>query len=70
MKTESSDRMEKLLALVLLQGMKGATKAEKAAQLSAAGFTAVEIADMLDTKAAVIHQYLYMRRKGKKKSNR
>lgn len=70
MKTESSDRTEKLLALVLLQAMKGATQAEKAAQLSVAGFTAVEIADMLDTKAPVIHQLLYMRRKGKKKPNK
>lgn len=70
MKTELSDRTEKLLALVLLQGMKGATQAEKAAQLSVAGFTAVEIADMLDTKAAVIHQLLYMKRKGKKKSSK
>jgi hypothetical protein len=66
-KIESSDRIEKLLALVLLHSMKGATQAEKAAQLSLAGFTAVEIADMLDTTAAVIRQLLYTTRKAKKK---
>jgi predicted transcriptional regulator len=47
--------------------MKGATKAEKATQLSIAGFSAVEIADMLDTTAAVISQMLYTARKNKKK---
>ena len=47
--------------------MKGATQAEKAVQLSVAGFTAVEIADLLQTSAAVIHQHLYAMRKKKKK---
>jgi len=56
-----------MLALLLLQGMKGATQAEKAVQLSLAGFTAVEIADLLDTNAAVVHQHLYTMRKKKKK---
>jgi len=32
-----------------------------------AGFTAVEIADLLDTNAAVVHQHLYTMRKKKKK---
>ena len=68
MKAEQSDRLEKLTALLLLQGMKGSTKAEKAVQLSIAGFTAVEIADMLDTTAAVINQLLYTARKAKKQS--
>jgi len=66
-KAEQGDRAEKLLALLLLQSMKGATQAEKAVQLSAAGFTAVEIADLLDTTAAVIHQHLYVRRKKRSK---
>ena len=66
MKIESSDRTEKLLALVLLNSLKGATQAEKAAQLSLAGFTAVEIANMLDTTAAVIRQHLYTTRKTKR----
>ena len=67
MKQDTGNRTEKMLALLLLQGMKGATQAEKAVQLSLAGFTAVEIADLLDTKAAVVHQHLYTMRKKKKK---
>jgi len=47
--------------------MKGATQAEKAVQLSLAGFTAIEIADLLDTNAATVHQFLYTMRKKKKK---
>jgi len=47
--------------------MKSATQAEKAAQLSVAGFTAVEIADLLETSAPVIHQYLYTIRRKKRK---
>jgi DNA-binding CsgD family transcriptional regulator len=64
---EIGSRTEKILALLLLQGMKGATQAEKAVHLSVAGFTAVEIADLLGTKAAVVHQHLYSMRKKKKK---
>lgn len=67
MKTEADNRTEKLLALLLLQNMKGITQAEKALQLSVAGFTAVEIADLLQTKASVIHQHLYTMRKKKLK---
>lgn len=70
MKAESVDRTEKLLALVLLQSMKGSTTAEKAMQLSLAGFSPVEIADMLNTTAAVISQSLYTARKTKKKKSK
>jgi DNA-binding CsgD family transcriptional regulator len=66
-KNDISNRTEQILALLLIQGMKGATQAEKAVQLSVAGFTAVEIADLLGTKAAVVHQHLYAMRKKKKK---
>jgi len=66
MKQETQNRAEKILALLLLQGMKGATQAEKSVQLSAAGFTAFEIADLLDTSTAVVHQHLYATRKKKK----
>jgi len=62
-KETTVDRIERLLALLLLQNMKGATQAEKAVQLSIAGFTTVEVADMLDTKPAVVRQYLYLKRK-------
>jgi DNA-binding CsgD family transcriptional regulator len=64
---EGADRTEKILALLLLQGMKAATQAEKALELSLAGFTAVEIADLLKTNAAVVHQHLYSMRKKNKK---
>lgn len=67
MQEGEGNRIERLLALLLLQNMKGATQAEKAVQLSIAGFTAVEIADMLDTKAGVVRQLLYVVRKGKRK---
>jgi DNA-binding NarL/FixJ family response regulator len=66
--TASVDRLEKLLAVLLLQNMKGAPQREKAVQLSAVGFSNVEIADLLQTSAAVVAQYLYEVRKKKKKS--
>lgn len=61
------ERVERLLALVLLQNMKSANTAVKARELSIAGFTNVEIADLLDTTAAAVGQSLYAARKGKKK---
>jgi DNA-binding CsgD family transcriptional regulator len=67
MKHEQGNRTESLLALLLLQGMKGATQAEKAVQLSLAGFTSIEIANLLQTTTAVVHQHLYSMRKKKKK---
>jgi len=66
LKTEATDRSERLLALLLVQNMKGATQAQKSLQLSVAGFTNVEIADILGTTAAVVSQYLYMTRKKKR----
>jgi predicted transcriptional regulator len=62
------ERIERLLALLLIQNMKPAKTAAKARELSIAGFTNVEIADILGTTAAVISQSLYAARKGKKKS--
>jgi hypothetical protein len=67
MKEEAGNRIERLLALFLLQNMKGASVAEKALQLSIAGFTAVEIADLLDTQAAAVHHLLRVARKRKRK---
>ena len=66
--TLSGDRSERLLALLLLQQLKGVSQGEKALQLSIAGFTNTEIADLLDTNSAVIAQVLYLgRRKPKSK---
>jgi predicted transcriptional regulator len=61
------DRIERLVAILVVHSMKGATQAEKALQLSLAGFTNVEIANLLETTQGVIAQYLYTGRKKKKK---
>jgi len=63
------ERVERLLALLLVQNMKTANTATKAQELSIAGFTNAEIADILGTTAAFISQSLYMARKGKKKKS-
>ena len=63
----SNDRIERLLAILVIQSMKGATQAEKALQLSQAGFTNVEIGNLLQTTQGVIGQNLYAARKKKKK---
>ena len=62
----SEDRIERLLAILVIQNMKGATQADKALQLSIAGFTNVEIGNLLQTNAAVVAQHLYAVRKKKK----
>jgi len=64
----SDDRVERLLALLLLQQAKAVSQREKALQLSLAGFTNTEIADLLQTTAGVVAQSLYeARRKPKTK---
>jgi hypothetical protein len=65
-KLESADRIERLLALLLIHTMKG-TQADKALELSLAGFTNVEIGNLLQTTQGVVAQYRYTARKGKKK---
>jgi hypothetical protein len=62
---EARDRVERLLALILLGGMKGATQREKIQQLNLAGFSNVEIADLLQTTSAVVSQGLYESKKGR-----
>jgi DNA-directed RNA polymerase specialized sigma24 family protein len=63
---KETDRTERLLTVLVLQTMKGTTQREKALQLSLAGFSAVEIADLLDTSAQSINQALYESRKKKR----
>lgn len=60
---EGPDRTELLLALILLQQMKGSSQRDKALHLSLAGFTNTEIADLLQTTAAVVAQSLYQVRR-------
>ena len=62
-----SHRLENLLALILINQMKGATMRDKAVQLSLAGLSNVEIADFLETTGPAISQLLYEARKTKKK---
>lgn len=64
------DRMERTLALILVSQMKGISQREKAHQLSLAGFSNVEIADLLETSAQVIAQHLYTYRKSKPQKNK
>lgn len=61
----SLERTEKLLALLLLQGMKD--QQQKVKSLNLAGFSNVEIADLLQTSSGMVAQALYMSKKGKKK---
>lgn len=62
----SEDRTQRLLALLLINQMKDTTIKEKAIQLNMAGFTNVEIADLLDSTAASISQFLYEANKEKR----
>ena len=62
---EVSDRTDRLLALVLLNQMKEASQRDKIIQLNLAGFTNVEIADILQTTTAVVAQELYAAKKTK-----
>lgn len=47
-------RVEKLLAFILIDNMKSANQTQKIEKLSTAGFTNIEIADLLDIKAAAV----------------
>ena len=62
---KSDDRIERLLALILLNQMKSASQREKAMQLNLAGFSNLEIANLLETNTNVIAQVLYESRKDK-----
>ncbi len=59
----TQERTERLLAILLLESMKGASQREKAVRLSLAGFSNVEIADLLQTSAQVVAQRLHESRK-------
>jgi len=57
------ERIERLLALMLLHDLRDAPQSERARALSLAAFSNSEIADLLGTTAAVIGQQLYETRK-------
>ena len=62
---ESLQRIEKILAMILLHDMKDAPQADKAMALSKAGFANSDIAAFLGTSSAVVNQQLYAIRKAK-----
>jgi hypothetical protein len=65
------NRTEKILAILLLNSIKGSPTGEKAHQLSLAGFTNIEIADLLETTTGHVAQSLYERKKkGKAKKKK
>ena len=67
---ELTERVERLLALILLNQMKGSSQREKAVQLSVAGFSNTEIADLLQTNATTIASTLSQaRRRGTRRRN-
>lgn len=64
---ENIERIEKLLALILLNQLPNKNQKEKALTLNMAGFTNTEIADLLEIKSAqVIANYIYSTKKSKK----
>ncbi len=59
----NTERTETLLALILLQQMKSASQQDKIVQLNIAGFSNLEIANVLETTPAVVAQSVYTGRK-------
>ena len=67
---EKEDRIEKLLAVLLLNNIKDAPISKKATQLNLAGFSNIEIADLLETSSQVIANALSANRKTKQTRRR
>lgn len=61
---------DRIAAFSMLDEMKDATQAQKCMRLSLVGFTAPEIAEMLQTSVATVHQNLYSERKKVKPSEK
>lgn len=64
---EQSDRIERLLVALLLQSMKGDSLGGKVKVLSEAGFSPIEIANLLGIRAHNVSQHLYLHAKSKSK---
>ena len=62
-----NQRIENLLVLILLNSFKGVKSAEKALQLSLAGFSNIEIANFLQTSTQTVANALSEARKKKRK---
>ena len=61
----SSERIERLLVLLLLKSMTGASQKEKVKQLNMAGFSNIEIAEFLQIKPTAVAVFLYESKKSK-----
>lgn len=66
MSDPSSERIEKLLAILVLQTLRGQPQREKVLALNLAGFSNIEVADLLQTSSQVVAQHLYDIRKRSK----
>jgi DNA-directed RNA polymerase specialized sigma24 family protein len=66
----STDRIERLLVLLLLQSMKGASQKDKVIQLNIAGFSNIEIAEFLDTNPSVVAVSLSQSKKSAKSNKK
>ena len=60
---EEVNRVERLLAMILLHDMHDASMSDRVSALSRAGFAPAEIATMLGTTPASIRQQLYTARR-------
>lgn len=60
-----ADRVEKLLALLVLESIQEKPDRQKAVLLSRIGFESQEIGTLLGTSAPVVRQHLYEARKSK-----
>jgi hypothetical protein len=65
---ENDDRIERLLALILLSQMKGSSQKEKVRTLNLAGFSNVEIADIIETTSDKVAKSLYQAKQPNRKS--
>lgn len=63
---DKNNKIENLLALLLINTLKDSTLEDKAGILNMAGFSHSEIADFLCTTPAVIKQSVYMAKKKQK----
>ncbi len=61
---KTTDRMERLLVMILLQQMKETPQAKKIYQLNLAGLSNIEIANVLETTPQVVSQTIYEMRRG------
>ncbi len=66
----TTERLERIQALILLESMKDATQKEKALKLNMAGFSNIEIAEFLQTSPAVVATLLYESRRTVKPKRR